>query len=106
MGELSDWSVIVYDRPGVDRSEAYVRHVKALPAIIEKGLVVFGGQINDESDPRKPIGSSLTVRAETREDAIELLKNDVFYKEGIWDVDNAIIHHFKCVFIEGQPLRE
>ncbi|SMN19471.1 similar to Meyerozyma guilliermondii PGUG_01654 hypothetical protein [Maudiozyma saulgeensis] len=105
MGELSDWSVIVYDKPGVDRTEAYDKHVKALPAIIDLGLVVFGGQINDDSNPRKPIGSSLTIRAETKEDAIKLLKQDVFYKEGIWDVDNAIIHHFNCVFIEGQPLR-
>ncbi|SMN22988.1 similar to Meyerozyma guilliermondii PGUG_01654 hypothetical protein [Maudiozyma saulgeensis] len=90
---------------GIDRTEAYDKHVKALSAIIDLGLVVFWGQINDDSNPRKAICSSLTTKTGTREDAIKLLKQDIFYKEGIWDVDNAIIHHFNCVFIEGQPLR-
>ncbi|SMN17928.1 similar to Meyerozyma guilliermondii PGUG_01654 hypothetical protein [Maudiozyma saulgeensis] len=102
MGKLSDWSIIVYDRPGADRTEAYDKHVKALTVIIDLRLVVLRGQINDDNNP---IGSSLTIRVETKDDNLKLLKQDILYKEGIWDVDNAIIHHFNCVFIEGQPLR-
>lgn len=34
-------------------------------------------------------GSSLVVVAETKEEVIAALKNDIYSKEGVWDVDNV-----------------
>jgi len=101
MGEMQEWCVIVYDKPGTDRMSVFDQHVNGLPETIKNGSMITGGQINDDSDPRKPIGSNLTIRAETKEDVIKILKNDAFYKNGIWDVENAIIHHLYCVYREG-----
>lgn len=102
MAEKNLWSVVVYDRPEADRMTVFDQHVAGLPAIIANGTFVAGGQINDDSDARKPIGSSLFLKADTREDVIEILKNDTFGKHNIWDIDNAIIHHLFCVYREGQ----
>jgi hypothetical protein len=33
----------------------------------------------------------IIVEAESREDVINLLKEDVYYEEGVWDVDNVAI---------------
>lgn len=100
MSETNEWCVVVYDKPGTDRMSVFDQHVKSLPNVIEGGIMITGGQINDDSDPRKPIGSSLTIRAKTKEDVIKILKNDAFYKNGIWDVDNALIYHLYCVYRE------
>ena len=94
--------MVVYDRPEADRMTVFDKHVAGLPAIIEDGTLVAGGQINDNSDPRKPIGSSLMIRADTKEDVVKILKNDTFGKYNIWDIDNAIIHNLFCVYREGQ----
>lgn len=101
MGKMNEWSVIVYDKPGMDRMTVFGEHVNGLPGFIDDKSMVTGGQINDDSDPRKPIGSSFIIRAETKEDVVNILKKDAFYKHGIWDVDNAIIHHLYCVYREG-----
>lgn len=41
-------------------------------------------------------GSVMLIKADTREEILELLKNDEYTKQGAWDVDNAKIIPFKC----------
>ncbi|KAM5358055.1 hypothetical protein ACJZ2D_015652 [Fusarium nematophilum] len=44
-----------------------------------------------------PNGSAMIVYAESKDQVLERLQNDVFAKEGIWDVDNAHIVPFYSV---------
>ncbi|KAH3672546.1 hypothetical protein OGATHE_002191 [Ogataea polymorpha] len=41
-------------------------------------------------------GSSYNIVANSREEIIEFLKTDPYYKAGIWDVDNALIYPYGC----------
>ena len=41
----------------------------------------------------------LIVEGHSRADVIEALKKDVYYKNGIWDVDGAEIIPFKLAFV-------
>jgi hypothetical protein len=44
-------------------------------------------------------GSVLIVEADSREEIIEALKKDIYYKSGVWDVDGAKITPMKLVFV-------
>ena len=78
MSEMNEWCVIVYDKLGADRMSIFDQHLKGLPTVIKGGIMITGGQINDDSDPRKPIGSSFIIRAATKEDVVSILKKDSF----------------------------
>lgn len=49
--------------------------------------------VPEGTDPTKFdfAGSALVAVAETKEQVIEQLKEDIYYKEGVWDVDNVSI---------------
>ena len=36
-------------------------------------------------------GSTITVEADTRDEVIEILKNDIYARSGVWNVDIAQI---------------
>lgn len=42
------------------------------------------------------VGSVMLVKASSREEVVELLKNDEYTKQGAWDVEKATITPFKC----------
>lgn len=70
----------------------------------------FGGAILSDtpSDPADPNtfdfkGSSLILEAATKADVIAFLKTDVYYKEGVWDVDNAQVYYLKTALREQYP---
>lgn len=98
---MVEWVVIVYDKPGSDRSQFRPQHLAALPPLVESGKLVQAGAIYKDVIDGKPTnfaGSHLTVVADTKEEVIQIIKNDVFAKEGIWDVENAIIYPFGCAY--------
>jgi hypothetical protein len=41
------------------------------------------------------IGSAMLAYAETKEEVIESLKNDIYSKEGVWDWDKVQIWPFR-----------
>jgi hypothetical protein len=41
------------------------------------------------------IGSAMLAYAETKEEVIEKLKNDIYTKEGVWDWDKVQIWPFR-----------
>lgn len=47
-------------------------------------------------------GSIMLAFAETKEDVIKALQDDVYFEEGVWDWKKAQIHPFKSAF--RQPL--
>lgn len=44
---------------------------------------------DDEPSSLKFVGSTLIAVATSKEEVIETLKNDIYAKSGVWDVDNV-----------------
>jgi len=43
------------------------------------------------------------VEAHSREQALKLLKEDIYYKEGVWDVDNAKVIPMSLSVVRADP---
>lgn len=97
---MVEWCVIVYDKPGSDRSNFRAKHLAALPPLVEQGVLVCAGAIyNEPTTPggdRTFAGSHLQIAAETKQEALDVIYGDIFAKEGIWDLENIIIYQFGC----------
>ncbi|KAJ9651423.1 hypothetical protein H2198_009307 [Neophaeococcomyces mojaviensis] len=97
-----EWLVQIPDKPNAlqNRLGARPDHLKNLKPRIEAGQVVFGGATLSkhpaESETPDMTGSVMLIKAETKEEVIELLKADEYTKQGAWDVDNAKITAFRC----------
>lgn len=101
----TEWLVVVYDKPGVDRLVYRDEHLAGLPAKIASGKVKSVGPLfKDKPVAGQPpvfVGSTYHLALDTREEVVEYLKQDVFYKQGIWDVEHAIIHPLKVAAREA-----
>lgn len=95
---MVEWVVIVKDK--ADRSKFRPAHLAGIPPLVEQGKLVCAGAIYNE--PKTPggertfAGSHLQIVADTKEEALEVVKGDVFAKEGVWDLQNIIIYQFGC----------
>lgn len=88
-----EWIVIVYDKPGADRNTAVLQeHVAGIPATVNAGIVTSAGGIFQDAERTKYAGSAFNLIVDSKEEAIEFLKKDIFYKNGIWDIDSVIAH--------------
>lgn len=98
--EMPEWCVIVYDKPGSDRSKCRTEHLAGIPPLVESGQITCAGAIYHEpetaDDQPKFAGSHLQIVAETREEALKVIHNDIFAREGIWDLKSIIIYRFGC----------
>lgn len=60
---------------------------------VESGGVVMGGAILDEAaadgKPLKITGSAMVFRADTKEEVLEQVKQDVYYKGDVWDKEKV-----------------
>ena len=97
---MVEWCVIVYDKPGSDRSKFRPQHLAGVSNLVEQGKLVCAGAIyhepTTEGGERTFAGSHLQIVADTKQEAIDIVLNDVFAKGGIWDIDNIICYRFGC----------
>jgi len=97
-----EWLVQVPDKPNAlqNRLKARPFHLENLKPRIDAGQVVFGGAMLSEQPAvdgtPDMIGSVMLIKANTREEIMDLLKNDEYTKQGAWDVEKASITPFKC----------
>lgn len=81
-------------------------HLEALHASVEGGLWKFGGAILEdvvkEGEGPKIKGSIMLAFAESEEDVLKALREDIYSTEGVWDWNKVQIHPFKSAF--RQPL--
>lgn len=87
-----EWNVIVYDKPNADRSAVRAAHLANIPPTFNNGIVTSAGAIYHDVEKTKFAGSAFHLRASSKDEIIEFLKQDVYYKEGIWDIDNVIMN--------------
>ncbi|CAN6595653.1 hypothetical protein TRVA0_001S01552 [Trichomonascus vanleenenianus] len=109
---LKEYLVIIKDRPNVleKRMEIRPEHFSNLKVTRQQqpGILTSGGGLLSQ-DPKEGttpsfVGSMLTVRANSREEVKEILKKDVYYEKGVWDVDNAEIYNFLPAFRDAKDL--
>ncbi|KAH3900248.1 YciI family protein SCDLUD_003220 [Saccharomycodes ludwigii] len=94
-----EWIAIIYDKPGSDRTPYRPQHLKDIPPNVENGKIVSAGAIYKDVIDGKPTnfaGSMLNLVADTKEEALDIIRNDVFAKNGVWDVENVLIYPFGC----------
>ncbi|QLG72067.1 hypothetical protein HG535_0C04210 [Zygotorulaspora mrakii] len=95
---MVEWCAIVFDK--ADRSKARPAHLAGIPPLVEQGKLVCAGAIYNEpkekGGERTFAGSHLQIVADTKKEALDIIKSDTFAKEGIWDLDNIILYQFGC----------
>lgn len=96
-----EWLCQVPDKSNAlqNRLAARPEHLKDLKPRIDSGVVVFGGATLSEQPAGEGTpamnGSVLLIKADTKEEVLQILKNDPYTKNGAWDVENATITPFK-----------
>jgi uncharacterized protein YciI len=110
-----EWLVVIPDKPGAlaKRLEVRPQHFAALKTNIENGCFQMGGAIldevpvDDEPSSMKMSGSTIVMVASSRDEVVNLLREDVYAKNGVWDVDNVQMWPLKCAFripVKGQQV--
>ncbi|MCH0628962.1 hypothetical protein JNB11_03170 [Kocuria palustris] len=91
---MPQYNVIIYDRPDANRLEVRPKHFAGIPQLVEGGALLAGGAIfkDDSCLLDQFAGSWLHVEAENQQAVMEILKRDPYAVEGVWDLDNVIIH--------------
>ncbi|RCK55752.1 hypothetical protein Cantr_05750 [Candida viswanathii] len=67
------------------------QHVADIPANVPNPVRSAGAIYHDEAKT-KFAGSAFHLVADSKEDVIEFLKKDIYYREGIWDINNVVIN--------------
>ncbi|KAJ3479708.1 hypothetical protein NLG97_g8250 [Lecanicillium saksenae] len=101
-----EFLVIVPDKPGSlqKRLEVRAQHLAAAKPHVEAGTYRMGGAVlNSVPKAADPStfdfhGSSFVAVAESKEEVLEQLKNDVYVTSGVWDLEKAQIFPFICAF--------
>ncbi|KAK9473829.1 uncharacterized protein V1510DRAFT_402115 [Dipodascopsis tothii] len=99
----NDYVVIIPDLPGTVEKRVSVRteHLANVKSLESRGIMTMGGAYLDDpiaSDKNPPTfkGSVMTFKAESKEELIAILKEDVYTTAGVWDWDNAQVYDFAC----------
>ncbi|KAK5140662.1 hypothetical protein LTR04_002895 [Oleoguttula sp. CCFEE 6159] len=74
-------------------------HLKALAPNVDSGLILFGGgymeSVPAEGEGPKIKGSVMLAYAESKEEVVQMLKNDIYSKKDVWDWEKVQIYPFK-----------
>ena len=81
-----------------DNASANSDHLNNLKPHVDSGLWVFGGASLDEpikeGEPPKINGSVMLAVADTKEEVMKSVKEDVYFKSGVWD-ESKVSHYLK-----------
>ncbi|KKY32542.1 putative dimeric alpha-beta barrel [Diaporthe ampelina] len=101
-----EWLVVVPDKPGAlaKRLEVRPQHFEGLTKLKESGAFKMGGAVLEEMPPDDEVssmkfsGSTLMVVAESKQAVVDLIKDDIYVKSGVWDLEKAMIWPAKIAF--------
>ncbi|KAG6037293.1 hypothetical protein E4U41_005235 [Claviceps citrina] len=93
--KMREFLVIVPDKPGVKDKRLAVRptHLQNMTQHVESGDWKMGGALlnsvpaGDDPATFDFMGSTLVCKAQTKEQVLEQLKNDVYVTSGVWDLE-------------------
>ncbi|KAL2812820.1 hypothetical protein BJX63DRAFT_395586 [Aspergillus granulosus] len=98
---------ILPDKPGAQAKRLEVRpqHLEAVKPLVEAGKVIVGGAMLNahpaEGETPSFKGSMLICLVDTEEEAWEIIKNDIYVKSDVWDLDAAQVIPFKSAVRVG-----
>ncbi|PIB02800.1 hypothetical protein CB0940_11908 [Cercospora beticola] len=90
-----EWMCILPDKAGALEARMKVRpqHLEAIKPHEQAGLFVLGGASLDEplkeGQGPKINGSILMAVADSKEEVMELIKKDIYYTSGVWDLEKV-----------------
>ncbi|KAL7926045.1 hypothetical protein ACQKWADRAFT_281609 [Trichoderma austrokoningii] len=103
-----EFLVILPDKPGPEvrkrRLEVRAQHFSDMKPTLDEGKLKMGGAIlhdvpaTDEGEKMDFAGSVIIVVAESAEEAKNMLKDDIYVKAGVWDLEKTQIYPLKCAF--------
>ncbi|KAI9163013.1 Aspercryptin biosynthesis cluster protein B [Paramyrothecium foliicola] len=93
-----EFLAVVPDKPGMQEKRLEVRpiHFAELDNRYQPGDLKMGGALlnsvptNDDATSWDFAGSTIVCVAESKEEVIETLKQDVYCKTGVWDMDKYV----------------
>ena len=97
-----EWLVVVPDHVGVAalRTSARSEHLQNVKPHIESGKVTLGGATLAEhpepDQPHRMNGSAFVVAADSREELLQFIRQDVYARKGVWNLDRATILPVSC----------
>ncbi|KAI0858632.1 hypothetical protein F4860DRAFT_516647 [Xylaria cubensis] len=101
-----EWLVIIPDKAGMQdkRLEIRAQHLEGVKPLAGSGFIKTGGAIlnekpeSDDASKFSFYGSTLVCVASSKEEIFEVLRNDIYAKSGVWDLDNVQIWPAKFAF--------
>ncbi|BFZ64628.1 hypothetical protein YB2330_005778 [Saitoella coloradoensis] len=97
-----EWLVICPDFEGAVEKRMAVRpqHIEAAKDLMADGKMSLGGGFFDHHPtPSETVpsfrGSALVYEAETKEEVLEIVKKDIYAREGVWDVSKIQVFPVK-----------
>jgi uncharacterized protein YciI len=105
-GRRFEFLAVVPDKPGMHEKRLEVRpiHFAELDTRYEPGDLKMGGAIlnsvptNDDATSWSFAGSTIVCVANSKEEVVDKLNQDIYAKTGVWDVEKAQIWPLKCAF--------
>jgi len=79
------------------RLSAREKHLEGVKELRASGTIKFGGALLSPESivtadaPKKMVGSMIVYEASSIKEVEEILKNDMFYKGAVWDLEKIII---------------
>jgi uncharacterized protein YciI len=79
---------------------SYRKHLENVMPLHKENRVILGGAMfshppQDGESPPPMVGSALLAYAETKEEVMEIVKNDIYATSGVWDLNKIQIWPFK-----------
>lgn len=72
------------------------QHLANIPATVNSGRVTTAGAVFNSlpQEGQKPdfAGSVFTIVADTKEEVLAFLKEDIYAKQGVWDLNNVLVY--------------
>ncbi|KOS23059.1 hypothetical protein ESCO_003772 [Escovopsis weberi] len=105
-GKIREWVVIIPDHANVLARRIAIRpqHSPNFVRLHNEGYVSWAGplfQRHVTSGQRPFKGSAIVLNDVDKESILARLAGDVYIKENIWDVDNAVIMPFRTLIRKG-----
>lgn len=103
-----EFLLIIPDKPGPEvrkrRLEVRAQHFSDMAPTLDSGKLKMGGAIlhdvpvNDEAENLDFAGSLMVLVAESAEEAKNMLKDDIYVKADVWDMEKIQVYPIKCGF--------
>ncbi|KAL6838025.1 hypothetical protein V8C40DRAFT_231429 [Trichoderma camerunense] len=104
-----EFVLIIPDKPGPEvrakRLEVRPQHFSDMTPTLKDGWLKMGGGIlnevpEDDNDPNTFdfAGSIMVLVAKSKEDAINKVKDDIYVRAGVWDLEKAQVYPYKNGF--------